>query len=840
MNRLLLAIALVLLTSISVRAERIWIEAEDANHTNCSIFGEFKGVVSGDRILHIWEGKDPGAGGYTAEYEFAVGSNREHHIWASPSLPPATSSFWWKIDGGKYSHVTEDFDVRRPRMFGVSGVMCWIDLGQVRVSRGKHTLTFMVNERRNSLEHGYLLYMDAILITDEAITPEGLVMKADVPNLTKRVITPIVPVERAVKPGKPVVMGSSVMSVPQSRLLKELGFTLLQTDSEHLYTNETIPGVWDWTSADSGLETCLKAGVKWQYFPHFHWAPEWQRKQGNYVPSKCILHGREISCMSLWSPQILESMGKGFAATAQHYGSGRDKVDALYLAVYGDFGEAIMPMGFHPGEIPLFGEAGSGHDDWWCGDECARKDFRVKMASKYGTVERLNSVWGTQYVSLEQMDYPLPAPNTETAQGRRRWLDFINWYYDSMSDHTVKTFDIARMHFPKSTIVVPLGGGDENLKYAQDNTGIPRALRGTDAHIRSTHGGCMPVPQNYASMLRRIATACKFYKLPFWSEPPSNITAEGEIGRFFESLSCGAYGYWDWGSNPVANQDTFRKYKSFLTKETPVVDVALFYPQTDARLHPERTMAVKFFEAASTLRDVMDYDILDERLIDDGALKGYRVLALFEGSYMEASALRKLDSWVKSGGVVISCNYGPVASVEGDTSIWRGLFGIPETVSEAGGGTLDAESPFLKHASRAQCDKAVAGLSDQSDRSDASDRSDSPNRVRVLATASSVPAVWANPVGKGYGIYFAGSWNSKKAYYELVRDAAYNLSALDSRLKNAAEVDTDWDNTYCTLLPSGEVIAYNPNQSTVKKRIGGRAVDLAPVSLTSVSLAGVK
>ncbi len=88
-----------------------------------------------------------------------------------------------------------------------------------------------------------------------------------------------VPVPRAGKPGPPMLLGTSVMSDQNNLLVKSLGFSHAQTDSDHLTVNEPEPGRWDWTSADAGLAAMQKAGMKWQYFPHFHWPPEWYRQE---------------------------------------------------------------------------------------------------------------------------------------------------------------------------------------------------------------------------------------------------------------------------------------------------------------------------------------------------------------------------------------------------------------------------------------------------------------------------------------------------------------------------------------------------------------------------------
>jgi len=73
------------------------------------------------------------------------------------------------------------------------------------------------------------------------------------------------PVPRAGKPGPPMLLGTSVGSDQNNQLVKSLGFSHAQTDSDHLTVNEPEPGRWDWTSADAGLAAVQKAGMKWQY-----------------------------------------------------------------------------------------------------------------------------------------------------------------------------------------------------------------------------------------------------------------------------------------------------------------------------------------------------------------------------------------------------------------------------------------------------------------------------------------------------------------------------------------------------------------------------------------------
>lgn len=831
----LIALLLVLRYGGPLRAQTtspdIFIEAESSPHTTFNEPAAFPGLVSGDRMLRLWKEADPPPDGYFAEYPFTAAQAQDYHVWVAASLPPSTSSFWWRLDDGAWGHITPD-TADPVQTYGVSNVMGWIELTRARLAAGPHTLTIRVNERRDNNEHAYLLYLDAVLITPRDVFPHGLVTPADLPRLMPKPPPPV-PVPRAGKPGPPMLLGTSVMSDGRNRLVRSLGFTLSQTDSDHLTTNEVTPGHWDWTHADAELAACRRAGLRWQYFPHFHWAPEWYRKTARFVPCTGLRSRRTLPCISIWSPDIVPWFDHGYAAMTQHYGGGPDPVAAIYLGVHGDFGETIFPMGWHPDEKTRFPAENLPVPDFWCGDASARADFRRSMQRKYGTVFRLNSAWGTNLTSFDAVDYPPTAYNGATPITQRRyWLDFIGWYYDSMTRFTGEVCRIARKYFPQSLLMLPVGGGSENLLYAQDTTAIPRIAKQYGVHIRSTHGGYAPFPDGYAGMIKRIATPCKIYGVPHWLEPPGGITPEGEVSRFMEALSCGNWAFWDWGNNPVAAADTFREYQRFFTREQPVVDVALFFPTTDHRLHPETDYPPRLHALGTYLRDVMDYDIVDEELMADGGLDRYRVLLWVDGTVVEEQTLRRVAAWVERGGTLLWCGAQPMQTVEGDSRPGRALLGLSpqgSIVSAQLAAMRLAEggpaASFLRHREPGQQPMSsgdVRGL-------DA--------RAVVLATAEGRPAAWAVRRGKGWVIGWAGvpdREQTRRWFAELARDAVYNLSRLDPTKADAREVDRDWDGVYTTLLANGEALLHNFNTAPRTVTIGSVRVTLPPKSLRAV------
>ncbi len=583
------------------------------------------------------------------------------------------------------------------------------------------------------------------------------------------------PIPRAGKPGPPMLLGTSVMTDDQNRVAKSIGFSHSQTDSDHLTVNETAPGVWDWSQADAGLAAMKKAGMGWQYFPHFHWPPEWYRKTDKFVPCIGLRTKRELAAMSIWSPDIVPWFDDCYAALANHYGSGTSNMYAIYLGVHGDFGETIFPMGWHPDEKKRFAESARPVPDFWCGDNYARTNFQNLARAKYKTISKLNTAWNTTFKNFSDLSYPpaafnKAAPVIDTAQSRRYWLDFVQWYYDSMTRFTGEVCRIARKHFPNALLELPVGGGSEDLMYGQDTTAIPKIAKRYNVHIRSTHGGFQPFAQNYAGMLKKIATPCKFYDVPHWLEPPGAITPDGEVARIMEAISCGNYGFWDWGANPLTAADKFREYTNYFTREQPVVDVALFFPTTDHRLHPQTTFPQKLQTIGSELRDVMDFDMVDEALIADGVLKKYRVLVWIEGTFIEEQTLSKIRAWVNKGGVLIWNGTNVPQTVEGNTNLSRSL------VSLSGG---------------------------------------------------------TRRVAKGWCV---SSVSDKNAFKQLVRTTVYSPSVLEASKKDRPEVDEDYDGVYTTLLRNGELILHNSTAETRTNRLGTANIVLPPHSLRSVLL----
>ncbi len=506
------------------------------------------------------------------------------------------------------------------------------------------------------------------------------------------------PYTRTRSAGDRMLLSSSVSSPSDMQILGSAGFTLFQTDSNHLSTEEVKPNQWDFSSADVARQTVQKLGLDWCYFPHEAFPPDWYRNTNAFTRIQCLEHNQPVQAFSPWDPRWNGFIEHGYDAIAKEFRPNANtkvgvqparSVQALYVGVHGDYGEAGLLTGARigvPGQredwLRRFGNLHD-HLGFWCADPIARQDFRAQMIQKYGTLAGVNTAWNRHFTSPGEIEYP-PIPKGEPAvEDRRAWLDFIAWYQAGVGHAIDLNLRAARTRFPDTLLMLPAGFGDENVRGGNDNSLIPKLAAKYKADVRSTHGHYKPFADNAATMLGRLGSASRFYGAPFWTEPPGNLSANDEVERIFESVSQGATGYFDWASNAVANRDVYYRYGKFMRVEKPVVDVAMFYPAEAQRLRVDQPYAATFARACAYLRDVGNFDIVDDRMVNDGCLSTYRVLVLWEGTLADAATLAKIRQWVSEGGVLCAYDFGKVKTFEGDDSWFKDLFGYYKDLAPA-------------------------------------------------------------------------------------------------------------------------------------------------------------
>lgn len=503
--------------------------------------------------------------------------------------------------------------------------------------------------------------------------------------------------------GERMLLSASVASPSEMQILAGTGFTLFQSDSDHLSTEETAPGRWDFHEAERAHQAVKKLGMDWSYFPHYAFPPEWFRKSVPFTRIMCLEHNEPVEAFSPWDPTWPGFIERGYEALARAFGAraqngpqkagfekeqnGGNSLSALIVGVHGDYGEAGLLMGARVSDAIAgqkedwqrrFGNLHN-HLGWWVADPLARADFRKAMLQKYGGLAQINAAWKQNFKDPEQITYP----SKPRAEARREWLDFVTWYGDGVGRAIEFNLSAARKHFPDTSLLLPAGFADEDPRGGNDNSLIPKLAARYKAGVLSAHGAVKPFAENAATVLGRLGSASRFYNTPFWTQSLSRLTGKQEVQRIFESVSQGAQGLFDWKENAVAYRDVYYRYGKFLRVEKPVVDVAMFYPAMAQKLRPNQGFAPLFASACAYLRDVANYDIVDDRMVLDGCLSRYRILALWEGTLADQATLDKIRAWVNDGGTLLAYDFGKVANFEGDTSWFTEMFGYVNQIAPA-------------------------------------------------------------------------------------------------------------------------------------------------------------
>jgi hypothetical protein len=119
-----------------------------------------------------------------------------------------------------------------------------------------------------------------------------------------------------------------------------------------------------------------------------------------------------------------------------------------------------------------------------------------------------------------------------------------------------------------------------------------------------------------------------------------------------------------------------RDYPLFDYRQKPLIDVALYYPETMNQLDDgafRQLYGWGFYPRAAEIRRHIEVDHLDESLIREGFLDRYKVLVFVWGNIIEADVLHIMDSWLRKGGTIVYPSFpkGNLETVEEDSSTFN-------------------------------------------------------------------------------------------------------------------------------------------------------------------------
>ncbi len=460
---------------------------------------------------------------------------------------------------------------------------------------------------------------------------------------------------------------NDLASRERSTLLRSLG-SIADTDYLWWAVLEQQPGVLDFSAHRRNALLTRAAGMKYVPFLYAHFAPRWMIASDAFHPYICAEHGGRLNQLSPWSPEVWTVYRRLYQAMNDQMGS---LIDWVRLNTPSDYGEMGYPAAMTSWLMPQ----AHAHAGYWCGDPYARADFRNEMRARFRRLIVLNARWGTSFASWDSVDLPdvrdqrasREARDAGTAQTRRRWLDFVEWYSGFWLRFTPQLAALVREILPDRPLITSVGYASEATVYGNDYSLMPKMAHQHDLALQT------PGNVTYYA-LKRVSTACHHYGTRYYTEPPGDVPPAAQVDRLFHDAANGAQVFFDYPPNMDRAREQMRMYGLHLTGARPVVDVALYNPTVWHRLWEGRGNFPELTYLLGELgRDQFDYDVLDEYLVRDGALTRYRVLVWVEGDVTERFALQAVERWVRAGGVLVVRDGLRVEDVEKRTDIWDRL-----------------------------------------------------------------------------------------------------------------------------------------------------------------------
>jgi hypothetical protein len=440
---------------------------------------------------------------------------------------------------------------------------------------------------------------------------------------------------------------------------------------------EPEPGRYDWHVYDRFVETYKRFGLKWVPFllvgPSYV-MPDWYHAKTDRQPYVCLEHGQASDIESLWSPSLRVQVANFIRAFCDHYRQS-GVIESILLGVTGNFGEAIYPATDGTRWTAETHGPYHSHRGFWAGDPCARASFRAWLTKKYGNSESLGKAWGRPTLRLQDAS-PFLRPD---APNDRAWLDFNQWYVDSMNDWLQFWLEETRKHFPKGQIDLCTGGSavpEHGSNFADQCRIAARFGAGVRITNEKDH-----YAHNFART-RWVTSAARQYGGYSSLESASGINAEGLVARLYNASAAGSLGMYERLGNLLKTglaTENFVRYGSQFQQRQSVAGIAVYYPETFIRLRADN----RFLRCVERLRDCLDFDYRSDRQIADGGLRDVKALILLEGNIAEAETWQKILAWVRHGGLLL-CPQGmdKLTTVEGSLQPHEDLLGPQASLGE--------------------------------------------------------------------------------------------------------------------------------------------------------------
>ncbi|MBI5093412.1 MAG: beta-galactosidase, partial [Candidatus Hydrogenedentes bacterium] len=429
---------------------------------------------------------------------------------------------------------------------------------------------------------------------------------------------------------------------------------------------------FDFSHYDRIVEALRRYDLKW--FPNLvitsaFALPSWYFESGEYAPFRCLEHGEMNQSPNIWNPVNREHVSRVLHAFGAHYGP-MGVLEAVRLGPSGNFGEAQYPAGAGS-TLGYRGERMHAHIGWWAGGAQAQRDFQRFIFKRYGSIAALNAAWDEHFSSFDEAAPRLP----ETFRTRRARLDMTEWYTASMAEWCDSWTKTAREAMP-DVMIYQSAGGWGYRESGTDFSAIAESMKSVGGGIRLTNETDSFEQNFYATRL--AASAARLYGIALGYEPAGSHSARGVTGRIYSTLTTnGDNLYTRHGvlfTDSVAVNQWLRDYPLLDLRANPLVDVAIYYPETMSQLDDGAFRYLYgwgFNPRAAEIRRRIDADFLDERLIRVGFLGRYKVLVFCWGNIVETDVQQVMDRWIRAGGIAVYPARNNQETVDGDTTLFQ-------------------------------------------------------------------------------------------------------------------------------------------------------------------------
>ncbi len=389
-----------------------------------------------------------------------------------------------------------------------------------------------------------------------------------------------------------------------------------------------------------------------------------------YTPVSLADGSITVNAISPWSPWLSKLMTDRWSNLAKICAP---EQPGVLIGVYGENGQAGGFVGNK--EMPVQ----DGPDVWvdkkltpgyWWGDHTALENFQKSMLRNYETIEKLNTAWGTGYTTSTQIALPTGADS-----GERYWLDALAWYANGFAYVADMQARIVKRVMPDSPRFLP-AGMNLNPRLGSDISAMAKVAGRT---------GCTLIlePDRYGADGRILnalgATAARFYKANWMMGRRTSEEINPSV-RMFDTISGGGVGWVESQALAAGTMPDVERSLRSLDIGKPVIDTALLLPTAQMRLLSGRGLA-NLSKRYDQLRDRFPLDVVDERLITDGALTAYHTLFIFNTSMLEPGTIKQIGEWVKSGGILVTDIDQPIRVPGGKASLWNTSVGLMKPTS---------------------------------------------------------------------------------------------------------------------------------------------------------------